>query len=172
MEIREQIWPDGWHEDESDPRLVRYWDGWEWTEHRRLNPETLHETPSLIAGASRGTGVTGRVAINAGIVMMSLAFTAALYTFMVFHRDPYSNDPLAEMAFITAFFLGPAAMGLVSTQLWRLERINRAADRHLVVIGFVLGIGGAFLMAEPAAWGITSSLSQSQILGSVASCAR
>lgn len=64
--------PPGWHPDPSEPGLIRYWDGTQWTEHTQPAAESTSEEPAPTGAAEPGqpdrAGVPRAVKIVGGIV--------------------------------------------------------------------------------------------------------
>ncbi|MBY4208184.1 DUF2510 domain-containing protein [Rhodococcus fascians] len=88
--------PPGWHPDPSEPGLLRYWDGIQWTEHTQPASEPTVEEPAPTRAAEPGqpdrAGVPRTVKIVGGIVA---AFVVIGVLAAVFGEDESSDDSQA-----------------------------------------------------------------------------
>jgi hypothetical protein len=88
--------PPGWHPDPSEPGLIRYWDGTQWTEHAQPATETTAEEPAPTGAAEPGqpdqAGVPRVVKIIGGIVA---AVVVIGVLGAVFGEDEPSDDSRA-----------------------------------------------------------------------------
>ena len=85
--------PPGWHPDPSEPGLIRYWDGTQWTEHTQPAAESTAEEPAPTGADEPGqpdrAGVPRAVKIVGGVVA---AFVVIGVLGAVFGDDESSDD--------------------------------------------------------------------------------
>lgn len=88
--------PPGWHPDPSEPGLIRYWDGTQWTEHTQPATEPTAEEPAPTGAAEPDqparAGVPRAVKIVGGIVV---AFVVIGVLGAVFGDDESADDSQA-----------------------------------------------------------------------------
>jgi hypothetical protein len=88
--------PPGWHPDPSEPGLIRYWDGTQWTEHTQPATGSAAEESAPIDAAEpdqpNRAGVPRAVKIIGGIVA---AFVVIGVLGAVFGDDEPADDPQA-----------------------------------------------------------------------------
>jgi hypothetical protein len=88
--------PPGWHPDPSEPGLIRYWDGTQWTEHTQPATEPTAEEPAPTGAAEPDqpdrAGVPRAVKIIGGIVA---AFVVIGVLAAIFGEDEPADDPQA-----------------------------------------------------------------------------
>ncbi|WP_237163079.1 DUF2510 domain-containing protein [Mycolicibacterium mucogenicum] len=62
--------PAGWHPDPHSPGILRYWDGWQWTEHRSaVTPQATAVVYNNVQ--VRGGGDGGRILLHLVLIFLT-----------------------------------------------------------------------------------------------------
>ncbi len=62
--------PAGWHPDPQSPGIMRYWDGWQWTEHRSaVTPQATAVVYNNVQ--VRGGGDGGRILLHIVLIFLT-----------------------------------------------------------------------------------------------------
>ncbi len=62
--------PAGWHPDPHSPGILRYWDGWQWTEHRSaVTPQATAVVYNNVRVSGGGDG--GRILLHLVLIFLT-----------------------------------------------------------------------------------------------------
>jgi len=62
--------PAGWHPDPHSPGILRYWDGWQWTEHRSaVTPQATAVVYNNVRVSGGGDG--GRILLHIVLIFLT-----------------------------------------------------------------------------------------------------
>lgn len=130
--------PAGWFPDEQNPGILRWWDGYNWTEHRQ--PQTAQAwLPAGQAIAATDPRAKNNLAYS-GLVLGLAAFIADI----AFSLLP-SAIGIAILAFVAAALaIVFGVLGVIRASRLKLSGL-RPIGRGAAVTGIVLG--GIFLLA-------------------------
>lgn len=142
--------PPNWYPDPMDPRLLRYWNGAQWTE--QTAPMTFAGTPSAPAPPSRGSKKRTWVVLTAifgGLVFISVILAAVAVPVFLNQRqkaaDASARSDLSTLARAIAIWYvdndGPLPAVEVSGDQYYVDGLPAGTVSPGVVLGGATGTG-------------------------------